>query len=92
MIGNLALIFSNRAHTSSLLASMRVPNRTLWIVTAVTLGFLALALYLPWLARLFFFAPLSLPALLTAVALGLISVLWFEAIKFTRRLKPAPSI
>jgi Ca2+-transporting ATPase len=87
VMGNLALIFSNRSGSGSLLASLRVPNRTLWIVVGVALGFLALALYLPWLARLFFFAPLSLPDLLTAGALGLASVLWFEAIKFTRRPK-----
>ena len=86
VIGNLALIFSNRSRTGSILASLRVPNRTLWIVSGVTLGFLALALYLPWLTRLFFFASLSALDLLTAVALGLVSVVWFEAIKFSRRL------
>ncbi|MDD5332687.1 MAG: cation-translocating P-type ATPase [Rhodoferax sp.] len=85
VIGNLALIFSNRSHSGSLWATLRVPNRTLWLVTGVTLGLLGLVLYLPWLARLFLFAPLSLPHLLTAVALGLLSVLWFEAIKFSRR-------
>ncbi len=85
---NLALILSNRSRTGSLLASLRVPNRTLWIVTSVTLGVLGLVLYLPWLARLFFFAPLSAPDLLTASALGLTSVLWFEAIKFSRRRTP----
>jgi Ca2+-transporting ATPase len=89
VMGNLALIFSNRSRHGSLLASLRVPNRTLWIVCGVTLGFLALALYLPWLARLFFFAPLSAPDLLLAVALGLVSVVWFEAIKLSRRLKSA---
>ncbi|MEN9396879.1 MAG: hypothetical protein RLZ81_1409 [Pseudomonadota bacterium] len=83
---NLALIFSNRSRTGSLLASLRVPNRTLWIVTGVTLGFLGLVLYLPWLARLFFFAPLSATDLLTAASLGLVSVFWFEAIKLSPRL------
>lgn len=83
---NLALIFSNRSRSGSLLASLRVPNRTLWIVTGVTLGVLGLVLYLPWLARLFFFAPLSAPDLLTASALGLLSVFWFETIKLSRRL------
>ncbi len=85
VIGNLALIFSNRSHTGSLWATLRVPNRTLWLVTGVTLGFLGLVLYLPWLTRLFLFAPLTIPDLLTAIALGLLSVLWFEAIKFSRR-------
>ncbi|NMM18512.1 MAG: cation-translocating P-type ATPase [Rhodoferax sp.] len=92
VMGNVALIFSNRSRTGSLWASLRVPNRTLWIVTAVTLGFLGLAVYLPWLARLFFFEPLPLPDLLTALALGLVSVIWFEAIKLSRRLSPRPTL
>jgi Ca2+-transporting ATPase len=83
---NLALIFSNRSHSGSLWASLLLPNRTLWIVTGVTLGLLGLALYLPWLSRLFFFTPLTSPDLLTAFALGLLSVVWFEAIKLARRL------
>lgn len=86
VLGNLALILSNRSRTGSLWASLRVPNRTLWIVIGLTLAILGLALYLPWLARLFVFAPLSLPELLTAVALGCVSVLWFEALKLGRRL------
>ncbi len=86
VMGNLALIFSNRSRTGSLLASLRVPNRTLWIVTGLTLGLLGLVLYLPALARLFLFEPLRLPELLMALALGGLSVLWFEAIKFSRRL------
>ena len=84
VIGNLALIFSNRSRSGSLWASLRVPNRTLWIVTGVTLGFLGLLLYLPGLARLFFFEALPIAELLTALALGLASVLWFEAIKWNR--------
>ncbi len=85
VIGNVALIFSNRTGSASLWASLRVPNRTLWTVTGVTLGLLALTLYLPWLRKLFFFAPLSGLDVLTAVALGMLSVLWFEAIKLARR-------
>lgn len=84
--GNLALIFSNRSRTESLWTSLRVPNRTLWAVTGLTLGLLGLALYLPWLAGLFFFEPLPMTSLLMAVALGGCSVLWFEAIKVSRRI------
>jgi Ca2+-transporting ATPase len=85
VMGNLALIFSNRSRTDSLWVGLRVPNRTLWVVTGLTLGLLGLTLYLPWLARLFVFEPLPLSALLSAVGLGLVSVLWFEAIKLGRR-------
>jgi len=86
VLGNLTLIFSNRSRGSSLWASLRVPNRILWIVTLVTLALLGLTLYLPWLARLFLFAPLSASDLLTAVTLGLLSVLWIEVIRLGRRL------
>jgi Ca2+-transporting ATPase len=89
VMGNLALIFSNRSRSASLWAALRVPNRTLWIVTSVALGFLALALYVPWLAALFRFEFLPLPYLGLALCLGLLSVIWFEAIKFSRRHKLA---
>ena len=84
VMANLALIFSNRAPTGSLLASLRTPNRTLWLVSAATLGLLALSLYLPSLAKLFLFTPLRWSDLLLALTLGLLSVLWFEAIKLSR--------
>ncbi len=86
VVGNVALIFSNRSLGSSLRDSLRVPNRMLWTVTLTTLALLGLALYLPWLARLFYFSALSPRDLLTAVLLGLLSVLWFEVIRFARRL------
>ena len=83
--GDVALILSNRTGSATLWASLRVPNRTLWTVIGITLGLLGLTLYLPWLTKLFFFAPLSGPDLLAALGLGLLSVLWFEAIKLTQR-------
>jgi Ca2+-transporting ATPase len=83
--GDVALILSNRTGSATLWASLLVPNRTLWTVIGITLGLLGLTLYLPWLTKLFFFAPLSGPDLLAALGLGLLSVLWFEAIKLTQR-------
>lgn len=85
VIANLALIFSNRSRTGSLLASLRVPNATLWLVSGLTLGLLALALYLPLLAGVFHLAPLPFFELVLALVLGLSSVLWFEALKWSRR-------
>jgi Ca2+-transporting ATPase len=84
VMGNLALIFSNRS-SGPLWVSLRVPNRTLWLVAGATSALLALTLYQPWVSGLFLFAPLLPEDVLTAVALGLSSVLWFEAIKLIRR-------
>ena len=78
---NLTLIFSNRAPKGALLRSLSVPNRTLWLVVGSALGLLALALYLPWLAKLFVFEPLPPLWLASAFALGLLGLLWFEWFK-----------
>ncbi len=83
--GNLALIFSNRSSSVSLLASLRVPNRALWMVAGVTTALLALTLYQPWVSGLFQFAPLRPVDVLMAVGLGLSNMVWFEAIQWGRR-------
>jgi Ca2+-transporting ATPase len=85
VVGNLALIFSNRSGSGALWRSLQVPNRTLWGVSGLTLGFLGLALFAPWLAQLFYFAPLAPRHLLASLGLGLLSVFWFEAIKWRQR-------
>ena len=85
VIGDVALIFSSRTRSVSLWASLRVPNRTLWLVSGLTLALLGLALYVPWLTRLFHFEALAWPDLLKTVVLGLLSVLWFELVKLLRR-------
>jgi Ca2+-transporting ATPase len=85
VMGNLALIFSNRSGQASLWASLQVPNRALWLVAGGTTALLALTLYQPWVSGLFLFAPLSAQDVLTAIALGLSSGVWFEAIKLSRR-------
>jgi Ca2+-transporting ATPase len=81
VIANLALIFSHRSRARSLLASLLAPNATLWIVTGLALGLLALALYLPGLSGVFRFAPMPPVELAMAVGLGLASVLWFQLLK-----------
>jgi Ca2+-transporting ATPase len=89
VMGNLALIFSNRSSTVSLWASLLVPNRALWMVAGFTTGLLALTLYQPWVSGLFLFAPLMARDVLSAAVIGLSSVVWFEAIKLWRRARSA---
>ena len=85
VLGNLALIFSNRAGPAGLLASLRVPNRILWWVCGLTVGLLALALYLPPLAQVLYMAPLSAALLALALVAACASLLWFELLKWTVR-------
>ncbi len=81
VLGNLALILSNRAGPRGLLASLRVPNHLLWAVTGVTLGLLALALYWPPLTAVLHMAPLSPALLAVALAAALACLLWFELLR-----------
>jgi Ca2+-transporting ATPase len=87
VIANLALIYSNRTRARSLLASLIAPNPVLWIVTGLALSLLALALYLPFLAGVFRFAPLPPDELAAAFALGLASVIWFRLLELLRSTK-----
>lgn len=84
VIANLGLIFANRSRSRMLMALLRTHNSILWMVIGITLGFLALSLYLPFLADLFRFAPLSSNELLAAFSLGLASIVWFQFVKCLR--------
>lgn len=86
VVGNLALIFSNRSSTASLWSGLRVRNRALWWVAGAALALLGLVVYQPYVAGLFYFSALPASYALAAAALGLSGVVWFEGIKwFLRR-------
>jgi P-type Ca2+ transporter type 2C len=88
VVGNLALIVSNRSAARPIWALLSRPNPTLWAIVAGT-GLLLLALlYLPFAANALRFAPLPAHELAAACGLGTLSVLWFELLKLLRR-KPA---
>jgi len=63
------------------LASLRAPNRVLWIVAGTAFGLLGISVYLPFLERVFRFSPLSAGDALLALAAGCATLLWLEAIK-----------
>ena len=90
VVGNLALILSNRSAERSLWAALRTPNATLWAVVGLAFALLLAALYLPWAVGVLRFAPLPAHELAAACALGLLSVVWFEGIKWVRRRAPKP--
>ncbi|MDE2395147.1 MAG: cation-translocating P-type ATPase [Burkholderiales bacterium] len=85
VMGNLALILSNRSISRSLWATLRTPNPILWLVVVLAFGMLLAALYLPWAAGVLRFAPLSALELAAAAGLGLLGVAGFEGLKGLRR-------
>jgi Ca2+-transporting ATPase len=89
VFGNLALILANRSSARPLLATLGRPNPALWWVLGGTLAALAAAIYLPPVAGLFRFSPLTPGDALVAIAAGVAGVLWFELAKLLRRRRGA---
>jgi Ca2+-transporting ATPase len=91
VVGNLALILSNRSDTRSLWSTLRTPNTTLWLVVSLAFALLLAALYVPWAVGMLRFAPLPAHELVLACGLGMLSVVWFEGVKWARRSTRKPS-
>jgi Ca2+-transporting ATPase len=75
VLGNLALILSNRSRERLTLRTLRTPNRALWWVVGAAVGFLAITLYVPAVRRLFRFSflhPLDLVICAAAAAVGMV--------------------
>ncbi len=80
-------IFDNMQKSMSYSLAVHVPNAILRIVTGATLCLLALALYLPFLAGIFRFAPLPFHELAAAFVLGLASLVWFQVLECSRSVR-----
>jgi Ca2+-transporting ATPase len=86
VLGNLALILSSRSQTETIIESIRLENKALWIVVGVTLFFLGLVLYVPFLEALFKIASLDAKQLAVCVLAALVSLSVFELVKLLRTL------
>jgi Ca2+-transporting ATPase len=84
VMANLALILSNRSKNGSLISSLRRPNRTLWIVAAVTILLLALVVEVPALSRLLRFETPPPAVLVAAAGLAVTCAVWFELVRWAR--------
>jgi len=86
LLGNLALIWSNRSRTSTVFGLLRSRNVAMWVITASALVLLAVVLYVPYARELFQFSTLHTDDLAICVGLALAGVTWFEISKlFGRR-------
>jgi len=89
VVGNLGLIFVNRSWTETVLHGLRSRNTALWSVTGGTLVVLVVLLAFEPARMLFRFAVTSPGHLGIAVAVGVLSVAWFEVRKAMARRRRA---
>ena len=94
VIANLGLIFTNRSWSKTVVSTLRNKNNALWIVTAGTMLFLGLILFVPFLQSLFMFARINFMDVLLCVIAGALSVVWFEVLKLVmqRRRNRQPAV
>ncbi|MDP4237428.1 MAG: cation-translocating P-type ATPase, partial [Bacteroidota bacterium] len=85
VFSNLALILTNRSWSSSIFASFKKRNAALAAVIFGSLALLGVVLYVPTFQSLFHFNTLHFDDILFCFAGGIISVFWFELVKFFRR-------
>jgi Ca2+-transporting ATPase len=82
VFANLMLIMTNLSWTQNIIRIIKQKNNALWIVEgSILAGFFAV-LYLPFLRNLFHFSMLYPWDLLICFTGGVISLLWFEGLKF----------
>jgi Ca2+-transporting ATPase len=82
--GILALIFANRSWSRNIIATFRYRNSALWWVVGGAIVFLFSVLYVPSLREIFRFAILKPYDLVVCLAIGALSVVWFEMVKLLR--------
>jgi P-type Ca2+ transporter type 2C len=87
VMGNLALIFTNRSRTRTIWQTLRFRNRALWMIVLGAICTLLLTLYVRPVRSIFHFSTLHLGDMCIAVLAGFLGVLWFELLKLVT--KPA---
>ena len=87
IVANLALIFTNRSLTHSILDNRRASNHALWILGGSALCVLAAVLFVPFLRDLFRLAMPHPDDLLLVMGAGLASLAWMEIVKRAARAR-----
>ena len=87
VLSNILLTLVNRSFTQPVFATLRVPNRLLWLMLGLTFAMLLTTLFIAPARALFGFAPVSLMAFGWCVLAALIGVGWIEGYKVLLRLR-----
>jgi P-type Ca2+ transporter type 2C len=82
IVSNLTMIMANRSWSKIIIFSILVPNKALAWVVAGACAFLGIVIYVPFLRGIFHFARLHPLDIAIALGSGLVSVIWFEVVKY----------
>ncbi len=82
IFSNLLLILSNRSASKPLYKTLFERNLAFWIVVIGAISFLLLSIYTPLLREVFRFDTLTFIQVIITFVVALISILWFEFIRY----------
>ena len=84
---NILLTLVNRSFYYSIFKTMRYKNNLVPLIIGITVVITASLLFVPQINTFFGFDILTTSQLLVAVAIGSVSVIWYEIVKFYKRTK-----
>ncbi len=87
IVANIFLTLVNRSFYYSVFTTLRYKNNMVLLMIGATALITALLLYLKPLAGFFQFEPLNIPELLLCAGAGLVTVIWFEVVKWIKRTR-----
>jgi Ca2+-transporting ATPase len=84
---NIFLTLVNRSFYFSIITTLRYKNNLVGIIVAITIAISALLLFIQPLTRFFEFHFLNLNQIIICLATGFVCVIWYEIIKWIKRIK-----
>lgn len=89
LLSNIFLTLSNRSFTFPIWQTIAYKNRLVPLILLVTILFIALVLWVPYLRELFSLSPLTWNSFAVLAAAAAVGTLWIELVKVFRRKKAA---
>lgn len=84
---NIMLTLVNRSFFYSFLTTLKYKNNLVGLIISITIVLTGLLLYVPTLASFFQFQALSGKLLLISISSGIMAVIWYEIVKYIKRLE-----
>ena len=83
---NIFLTLINRSFYYSVFTTLKYKNNMVWLIITITLVICAALFYIKPLTKFFEFESLNITQLLICISVGFLSVIWFEAVKWKKRI------
>ena len=83
---NIFLTLINRSFYYSVFTTLKYKNNLVPVIIGITIVITALLLFVQPLTAFFQFVPLNVSELIVSIAIGFVSVLWFEVVKWRNRV------